>query len=253
MTRLRRGEHGAPVARVENDVVDDVHKEARAVEAGTSEEERMRKVAVLGSEPVAKVLSRGLKEHGYEVRIGNRSPEKIGAFGKESGIPTGTLSEAAAWAEAVVLAVVGRAAREVLAVAGASNLKGKIVIDATNPIAEGPPVDGVLRFFAGPNDSLMERLQEAFPDARFAKAFNSVGNACMVHPSFPGGKPTMFYCGNDAQAKAAVARLIRELGWEDADMGTAVAVRAIEPLCQLWCIPGFRENRWSHAFKLLRQ
>jgi 8-hydroxy-5-deazaflavin:NADPH oxidoreductase len=212
----------------------------------------MKRVTVLGSGPVAKVLASGLKTHGYEVRIGNRSLEKIAAFGKEAGIPTGTPAEAAAWADTVVLAVAGRAAEEALAGAGVENLRGKIVIDTTNPIAGEPPVDGVLRFFTGPNDSLMERLQAAFPDARFVKAFNSVGNAFMVGPSFAGGKPTMFYCGNDAAAKAEVARLIEQFGWEGADMGTAVAARALEPLCQLWCIPGLRENRWSHAFKLLR-
>ena len=212
----------------------------------------MKRVTVLGSGPVAKVLASGLKTHGYEVRIGNRSLEKIAAFGKEAGIPTGTPAEAAAWADTVVLAVAGRAAEEALAGAGVANLRGKIVIDTTNPIAGEPPVDGVLRFFTGPNDSLMERLQAAFPDARFVKAFNSVGNAFMVGPSFAGGKPTMFYCGNDAAAKADIARLIEQFGWEGADMGTAVAARALEPLCQLWCIPGLRENRWSHAFKLLR-
>jgi predicted dinucleotide-binding enzyme len=212
----------------------------------------MKRVAVLGSGPVAKVLASGLKTHGYEVRIGNRSLEKIAAFGKEAGISTGTPAETAAWADVVVLAVAGRAAEEALAGVGAANLRGKIVIDTTNPIAGEPPVDGVLRFFTGPNDSLMERLQAAFPDARFVKAFNSVGNAFMVGPSFAGGRPTMFYCGNDAAAKADVARLIEQFGWEGADMGSAVAARALEPLCQLWCIPGLRENRWSHAFKLLR-
>jgi predicted dinucleotide-binding enzyme len=99
----------------------------------------------------------------------------------------------------------------------------------------------------------MERLQRAFPDARFVKAFNSVGNALMVNPSFPGGKPTMFYCGNDPDAKRDVARLLEQFGFELADMGKAAGARAIEPLCQLWCIPGFLENRWDHAFRLLRK
>jgi predicted dinucleotide-binding enzyme len=113
-------------------------------------------------------------------------------------------------------------------------------------------VDGVLTFFTGPNDSLMERLQKAVPEARFVKAFNSVGNAYMVNPSLPGGRPTMFYCGNDVEAKKVVAGLLDTFGWDLADMGRAAGARAIEPLCQLWCIPGLRENRWSHAFKLLR-
>jgi hypothetical protein len=212
----------------------------------------MTKLGVLGSGPVAKVLARGLKTHGYEVRIGSRSPDKLRDFGQETGIATGTFAEVAAWGEGVVLAVTGRAAEEALRLAGPSNLRGKVVIDTTNPIGEEPPVDGVLRFFTGPNDSLLERLQAAFPEVLFVKAFNSVGNAFMVNPSFPGGRPTMFYCGNDPQAKAVVARILGQFGWEAADMGTAVAARAIEPLCQLWCIPGIRENRWAHAFKLLR-
>ena len=131
-------------------------------------------------------------------------------------------------------------------------MRGKVVIDVTNPIAPEPPEDGVLRFFTGPNESLMERLQATFAGARFEKAFNIVGNALMVNPQLPGGLPTMFYCGNDEAAKAVVHRLLDQFGWEGADMGTAKAARAIEPLCQLWCIPGIREGRWTHAFKLLR-
>lgn len=112
-------------------------------------------------------------------------------------------------------------------------------------------VDGVIKYFTGPNESLMERLQVAAPRARFVKAFNCVGSAEMVGPKLAGGPPTMFYCGNDPAAKAEVARLLERFGWERADMGTATAARAIEPLAMLWCIPGFREDRWSHAFKLL--
>jgi hypothetical protein len=212
----------------------------------------MRQFGVLGSGPVAKVLAKGLKSHGYEVRIGSRSPRKLDDYAAETGIPAATFAEVAAWAEGVVLAVAGRAAEEALRLAGAQNLQGKLVLDTTNPIAEEPPVDGVLRFFTGPNDSLMERLQAAFPQARFVKAFNSVGNAFMVGPSFPGGKPTMFYCGNDDAAKAVVARIIEQFGWEGTDMGRATAARALEPLCQLWCIPGLRQNRWTHAFRLLQ-
>jgi predicted dinucleotide-binding enzyme len=110
----------------------------------------------------------------------------------------------------------------------------------------------VLRYFTGPNESLMERLQAAHPGVRFVKAFNSVGSDLMVHPMLAGGPPTMFYCGNDQNAKAVVAHLLEHLGWEPVDMGGTAAARAIEALAQLWCIPGFRENQWMHAFRLLR-
>ncbi len=90
------------------------------------------------------------------------------------------------------------------------------------------------------------------PDAKFVKAYNSVGSACMIDPAFAGGRPTMFIAGNDGAAKAQVASVLDGFGWDTADMGSAVAARAIEPLCMLWCIPGFRQNDWVHAFKLLK-
>ncbi|HET8947356.1 MAG TPA: DNA-binding protein, partial [Candidatus Polarisedimenticolia bacterium] len=74
----------------------------------------------------------------------------------------------------------------------------------------------------------------------------------MVDPKLKGGPPSMFICGNDDGAKATVARLVQQFGWETVDMGKAEAARAIEPLCMLWCIPGFLRNDWTHAFKLLR-
>jgi len=211
----------------------------------------MTKVGILGSAVVGQALAQGFKQHGYEVRIGSRTPAKLASFTASSGIPAGTFEAVGAWGELLVLAVHGMAAQEALTLAGAKNHRGKIVIDTTNPIAPDPPIDGVLKYFTGPNSSLLEGLQAAFPDTRLVKAFNSVGNARMVNPVYAGGRPTMFFCGNDPEAKATVAEILKQFGWDPADMGTAVAARAIEPLCQLWCIPGFRENHWTHAFKLL--
>ena len=207
---------------------------------------------VLGSGVVANVLARGLKKHGHDVRIGSRDPKKLASFEAE-GIATGTFADVATASDVIVLAVKGTVASEALRLAGGANLAGKVVIDTTNPIADAPPVDGVLQYFTAPNESLMERLQREFPSARFVKAFNSVGNGSMVNPSFAGGPPTMFYCGNDADAKRTVAGLLRTFGWEPADMGTATAARAIEPLCQLWCIPAFRDGHSTHAFKLVER
>lgn len=211
----------------------------------------MNRIGVLGSAVVGQTLARGFQQHGYEVRIGSRTPAKLEEFSRATKIPAGTFSELAAWCDAAVLAVHGRGAVEAIQLAGADNLRGKIVIDTTNPLSDATPMDGVLQLFTGRNESLMERLQAAEPLTRFVKAFNSVGNARMVNPSFKGGKPTMFYCGNDADAKAWVAEVLEQFGWEPADMGSAVAARAIEPLVQLWCIPGFRRNHWTHAFKVL--
>jgi predicted dinucleotide-binding enzyme len=74
----------------------------------------------------------------------------------------------------------------------------------------------------------------------------------MVNPQFGETRPTMFICGNDATSKRQVAAILDQFGWDAADMGSVEAARAIEPLCILWCIPGFLRNEWSHAFKLLR-
>ena len=75
----------------------------------------------------------------------------------------------------------------------------------------------------------------------------------MVNPDFGGIKPSMFICGNDPEARKQVTAILDQFGWETEDMGAAEAARAIEPLCILWCIPGFARNEWMHAFKLLKK
>ena len=210
------------------------------------------KVGVLGSGDVAKTLASGFLRHGHQVKIGSRSPAKLAEWSAgNQGSTTGTFAEAAQFGEIVVLAVKGNVAAQALELAGAQNLAGKTVIDACNPIEDAPPSNGVLRFFTDLNDSLMEKLQRQFGEAHFVKAFNSVGAPCMINPQFAGGRPTMFICGNNEAAKKQVAKINEEFGWETADMGSAEAARAIEPLCMLWCIPGFTRNDWTHAFKLL--
>lgn len=210
------------------------------------------KVGILGSGDVAKVLASGFLKHGHDVLMGTRSPAKLDDWAKQNPKGRiGSFAEAAKFADLAVLAVKGAVAVEALRAAGASNLGGKSVIDATNPISDLPPVNGVLRFFTNLDESLMERLQLEFQSAHFVKAFNSVGNACMVNPQFRDGRPSMFICGNDDGAKKVVTRVLDQFGWETVDMGKAEAARAIEPLCMLWCIPGFLRNDWVHAFKLL--
>ena len=214
----------------------------------------MKKIAVIGSGVVGEVLANGFLEHGHAVVRGTREPQKLAAWRESAGpgASVATFEQAAEQGEIVVLAVKGSAAESAVALCGPDRLAGKVVMDATNPIAEEPPVNGVLKFFTGPNESLMERLQAKAPRARFVKAWSSVGNARMVDPRFEGGlRPTMFICGADAEAKREATAILDRFGWESADMGGAEAARAIEPLCMLWCIPGLRENRWTHAFKLL--
>src|SRR4030095_16703570 len=210
------------------------------------------KVGILGSGDVAKALAIGFRKHGHEVLMGTRSPAKLADWAKQNPRGRiGSFAEAAQFADLAVLAVKGSVAADALRAAGTVNLGGKSVIDATNPISDQPPVNGVLRFFTNLDESLMERLQREFENLHFVKAFNSVGSASMVNPQFKGGKPSMFICGNDDAAKTVVTGVLDQFGWETVDMGKAEAARAIEPLCMLWCIPGFLRNDWVHAFKLL--
>lgn len=213
------------------------------------------KIGILGSGDVGKVLANGFIKHGYEVMVGTRTPEKLSAW-KAQAVPrgrVGSFAETAAFGDLIVLAVKGAIAQDTLQMAGVTNLKGKTIIDTTNPLAETPPEKGVLKFFTTLDHSLMEQLQAAFPEARFVKAFSSIGNALMVNPDLGGIKPTMFICGNDAAAKQAVSKILDLFGHEVEDLGGVEAARAIEPLCILWCIPGFLRNDWMHAFKLLKK
>ena len=211
-----------------------------------------KKIGVLGSGLVAQVLAKGFLDTGHEVTLGTSNAAKLSDWkSKNPGAHVASFNEAAKFGDILVLAVKGHAA-ESLVKSLADSLAGKVVMDATNPIEEKPPVNGVVQFFTSLNESLMERLQALAPQAHFVKAYNSVGNAYMVNPSFPGGKPTMFICGNDDQAKKEVSTIIDSFGWEAADFGKVESARAIEPLCMLWLIPGMLQGKWNHAFKLLK-
>lgn len=214
-----------------------------------------KKIGILGSGAVGQALANGFLKHGYQVTIGTRTPGKREELKTHTGgkATVGSFEDAAKFGEIVVLAVKGTAAESAVRSLAAGGLKGKIVIDTTNPIADAPPVNGVLSFFTTLNESLMEQLQKAAPDAHFVKAFSCVGSSLMVNPDLQGGKPTMFMCGNNDGAKKEVKTILDQFGFEVEDLGKAEAARAIEPLCILWCIPGIQQNDWTHAFKLLRK
>ncbi|HTS43807.1 MAG TPA: NAD(P)-binding domain-containing protein [Puia sp.] len=213
------------------------------------------KIGIIGSGIVGRVLATAFLKEGHEVMLGTRntSKEEVQKWKRENaGGQVGTFPETAKFGELLVIATGGTITEEAVKLAGIDNFSNKIVIDATNPIAAAPPVNGVLKYFTSLEDSLMEKIQRLIPKAKLVKAFNSVGNAFMYKPSFKEGKPTMFICGNDDGAKKTVAEILTSFGWETEDMGKVEAARAIEPLCILWCIPGFIRNQWTHAFKLLK-
>jgi predicted dinucleotide-binding enzyme len=210
------------------------------------------KIGIVGSGQVARVLAGGFAANGHSVMIGSRDVKKLDEWISKSGavVRTGAVAETASFGDVIVLAVKGTVAEKVVDGIAAA-LTGKIVMDTTNPIADSPPDNGVLKYFTDLNESLMERLQRRAPTAKFVKVFSSVGSGLMVNPELP-HKPTMFIAGNDDGAKKTVTGMLDDFGWETADMGKAQSARAIEPLCMLWCIPGFLSNQWNHAFKLLK-
>jgi len=213
------------------------------------------KIGILGSGMVAQTLAGGFLKNGKSVMLGTRDASKLNDWKAQAGenASVGSFTDAALFGELIILAVKGYSAVDTLEQAGIEHFSNKTVIDVSNPIANLPPVNGVIQYFTGPNESLMERLQAKAPDAHFVKAFNSVGAGKMVNPVYEEGKPTMFICGNSGEAKQEVIEILNMFGWDGEDMGFVEAARAIEPLCVLWCIPGFLNNSWTHAFKVLKK
>jgi predicted dinucleotide-binding enzyme len=213
------------------------------------------KVGILGTGDVGQSLAKGFLALGHDVKMGGREArnEKALAFVKQAGpkASAGTFAEAAAFGELLVLATLGAANKEVLAQAGAENLRGKVLIDATNPLdfSKGAPPTLAL---AG-QDSGGEEAQRLAPGAHVVKAFNTVGHTHMFRPQFPGGPPDMFICGNDEGAKKKVLGLLQEFGWNSADLGGIECSRYLEAMCMAWVLYGFRTGGWNHAFKMLRK
>lgn len=205
----------------------------------------MKKIGVIGSGPVGVRLATGFAGLGHNVTLGVRGDKKPEGWQGS----TGDFEAVAKDNEILILAVKGSVAEQVIKNL-APHISGKIVIDVTNPISSEPAENGVLRYFTSLDESLMERLVKLAPKAKFVKAFNIVGNDLMTKPDFD-QKPTMFI-GGDEDAKAFVSEALGKFGWEVEDLGGAEAARAIEPLCMLWCIPGFLRGEWHHALKLLK-
>jgi predicted dinucleotide-binding enzyme len=199
------------------------------------------RIAILGSGQVGTALARGYRSHGHNVTIGTRKSQV-------DDLPVGSPADVIPSADLVVLAVQGSAAVDLVSEL-AEPLDGKILIDATNPLEFS---SGAPRLFVGFDDSLGERVQRAAPGAKVVKAYNTVGNPLMVDPKIDGGPPTMFLAGDDEQAKATVAGLLADTGWDVADLGGIEASRYLEPMCLAWVVYGARTNSWGHAFKLLR-
>jgi len=211
------------------------------------------KIGILGTGEVGQSLAKGLIGLGHEVMIGSREAkgEKLtAAIAKVGrGAHGGTFAEAAAFGEMVALCCLGVAIESVLGLAGAKNLEGKVLIDATNPLdfSRGFPP----RLASMEDGSAGQMVQRLAAGARVVKAFNTAGNASYVNPSYEGGPPDMFICGNDDRAKAAVAEIIKGFGWGVIDVGGIDASHYLEAMCIVWVLHGARSGQWGHAFKML--
>lgn len=182
------------------------------------------KVGVFGTGMVGKTIAARLIALGDEVQMGSRT----------AGEGKVTYREAAQFAEIIFNCTSGQGSLEALQMAGAEHLKGKTIIDISNPLVTLPGKPPTL--FTGLDDSLGERLQAAFPDAKIVKTLNTVNAAVMVDPAkLANADHTMFVAGNDIDAKSSVAGILRSFGWKDVvDVGDITASRALESYLLLW-------------------
>jgi len=196
------------------------------------------RIGILGTGIVGKTLGSALAKRGHEVRMGSRKAggEKARAWVKETGAKSseGSFADAAGFGEIVFNCTAGQASLDALRQAGTLNLRGKILIDVSNPLdfSKGmPPTLSVCN-----NDSLGEQIQKAFPETYVVKTLNTVTTAVMVDPAIIPGAHTMFISGNDANAKNAVTKLLKEeFGWKEIlDLGDLSAARAQEMYLPLW-------------------
>jgi len=194
---------------------------------------------VLGTGTVGRTIATKLVELGQEVTMGSRSPdgEALREWTSEAGEGAngGSFADAAAAAELVFNCTAGGASLDALGAAGAENLAGKTLVDVANPLdfsAGGPPTLSVCN-----DDSLGERIQAAFPEARVVKALNTINAGIMVAPEKVGGDHALFVCGNDASAKAETTALLEDFGWPRErviDLGDISAARGTEMYLPLW-------------------
>jgi hypothetical protein len=195
------------------------------------------KIGVLGTGMVGNALATKLASLGHEVKMGARDAKNVKAAAwVESagrGASHGTFADAAAFGEIVFNCTAGAGSLDALEAAGSASLRGKVLVDVANPLdfSHGMPPS----LFAGNTDSLAERIQAAFPEARVVKTLNTVNANVMVDPGRVPGDSDVFVCGNDAGAKSEVTRILKDFGWKSViDLGDITAARGTESYLHLW-------------------
>lgn len=210
------------------------------------------KVGIIGSGDVGKKLGESFVDLGHQVKIGTRDASKLAEWTSSHGdrSSAGSVADAAKFGDIVLIATSWAGTQSALQMAGPENMADKVVIDVTNPLDFSTMPPGLA---IGHTDSAGESVQRLLPKAKVVKAFNIVGNPHMYKPRFEEGRPTMFICGNDEQAKKMVTDILTAFGWESIDIGGIEGSRLLEPLAMLWINYYFRTNTGNHAFKLLRK
>ncbi len=210
------------------------------------------KIGILGSGGVAQLLGQGFLAKGHQVMLGTRDANKLNDWQKnaQGDASVGSFAEAASFGDVVFLCILGNVYKEVLDLAGKGNLKGKIVVDVTNPLdhSKGAPL-----FTATLGHSLGEEIQRALPESKVVKAFNTVSAKIMINPHLKEGTATMLIAGNDTHAKAQISDLAKAFGWDIADAGGIEMAYWLEAFAMLWIYYGAKTNHWTHAFRLLRE
>jgi hypothetical protein len=209
------------------------------------------RIGIIGSGMVGGTLGRCWAQRGHEVMFGVRDAAnpKVGALLAEIGpnAKAGTVAEAAAYGEVIVLATPWRATQDALRSAG--DLTGKVLFDCTNPLKAD--LSGLE---VGHTTSGGEQVAAWAPGARVVKIFNTTGFNNMADPKYGTEAATMFYVGDDAEAKAIAAQLASEIGFDPVDAGPLVNARLLEPLAMLWIHLAFVQKQGRQiAFKLLRR
>jgi NADPH-dependent F420 reductase len=206
------------------------------------------KIAVIGTGHVGGALGAGWARAGHAVIFGSRAPDSAEVqqvLQSANNATTASLQEAARAAEAVVLAVPWGSVLDVLTLINA-NISGKVLVDCTNPAKARAEMDHVA--------SGGEQVAQWAPSARVVKAFNTTGFENMQNPKFGRDVASMFYAGNDEEAKNLVRQLISDLGFDPVDAGPLSQAHALEALASLWGGLAYGQQMGRGiAFRLLRR
>lgn len=208
------------------------------------------KIAMIGTGNVGRALGTGWAKKGHQVIFGSRNPhsekvrEVLAAAGANAS--AASIAEAGAAAEVIVLATPWNIMEQIVESLG--NVAGKIVVDATNPIGPG------FQLAVGMTSSGAEQIAGWAKGGRVVKAFNTTGWENMADPIYHGQPITMFICGDDAEARAVVAGLAEDLGFEVTDTGPLSTARYLEPLAMLWIhLATVQKQGRQMAFKIVKR